>query len=52
MRSLVPDGDHFAFLDALRDSSVVNTVLVATYLLREYPTLRAEEAKAICAHPG
>ena len=49
MRSLVSDGDYFAFLDALRDSGEVNTVLAATYLVREYPNLRAEEAKAICA---
>ena len=45
----MPDGDYFAFLDALRDSGEVNTALAATYLVREYPNLRAEEAKAICA---
>ena len=49
MRSLAPDSEYFAFLDALRDSGGVNTVLAATYLAREFPNLRAEEAKAICA---
>ena len=49
MRSLVPDSKYFAFLDGLRDSSTVNTVLAASYLVREFPNLRAEEAKAICA---
>ena len=48
MRSLVSDGEYFAFLDALRDSGEVNTVLAASYLVREFPNLRAEEAKAIC----
>ena len=49
MRSLAPDSEYFAFLDELRDSGAVNTVLAASYLVREYPNLRAEEAKAICA---
>ena len=49
MRSLASDSDYFAFLDSLRDSGEVNTVLAASYLVREYPHLRAEEAKAICA---
>ena len=49
MRSLKPDSDYFAFLDALRDGGAVNTVLAAVYLVREYPNLRVEEAKAICA---
>ena len=48
MRSLVPDREYFAFLDALRDGGEVNTVLAATYLVREFPNLRPEEAKAIC----
>ena len=46
---MVPDGDYFASLDELRDSGEVNTVLAATYLVREFPNLKAEEAKAICA---
>ena len=49
MRSLVPDSKYFAFLDELRDSGTVNTVLAASYLAQEFPRLRAEEAKAICA---
>ena len=49
MRSLTPDSEYFAFLDELRDSGTVNTVLAASHLVREYPNLRAEEAKAICA---
>ena len=39
----------FFFLDALRDGRVVNTVLVAVYLVRECPNLRVEEARAIRA---
>ena len=49
MRSQVLDKEHFAFLDALRDGGGVNTMLAATYLVREYPNLRAEEGKAVCA---
>ncbi|MBQ9001127.1 MAG: hypothetical protein IJ087_04660 [Eggerthellaceae bacterium] len=49
MRSLKPDSEYFAFLDELRDGGTVNTVLAATYLVREFPGLRAEEAKAVCA---
>lgn len=49
MRSLNPDAEYFAFLDALRDSGEVNTMLAVSYLVREFPGLRAEEAKAICA---
>ena len=45
MRSLAPDSEYFAFLDGLRDSGEVNTVLAAAYLVREFPGLRAEEAK-------
>ena len=49
MRSLNSDAEYFTFLDELRDSGTVNTVLAASYLIREFPGLRAEEAKAICA---
>ena len=49
MRSLAPDSEYFALLDALRNSGEVNTVLAASRLVREHPHLRAEEAKAICA---
>ena len=48
MRSMRPDSEYSAFLDELRDSGTANTVLAASYLVREFPTLRAEEAKAIC----
>lgn len=50
MRSLKPDSEHFAFPDALREASGVSTMLAATYLVWEYPNLRAEEAKAVCAN--
>ena len=49
MRSLNPDAEYFAFLDALRDSGEVNTMLAVSDLVREFPGLRTEEAKAICA---
>jgi hypothetical protein len=48
VRSLNSDSEYFAFLDELRDSGTVNTVLAASYLVREFPGLRVEEAKAIC----
>ena len=50
MRSLATDSEYFAFLDALRDSGEVNTILAATYLVREFPNLRADEAKVVCAN--
>lgn len=49
MRSLNSDSEYFEFLDELRDGGTVNTVLAATYLVREFSGLRAEESKAICA---
>lgn len=48
MRNLLPDSEYFAYLDGLRDEGAVNTVLAASYLVREFPHLRPEEAKAIC----
>ena len=48
MRSLNPDSDYFEFLDELRDNGAANTVLAVSYLVREFPGLRSEEAKAIC----
>ena len=51
MRSLKSDNEYFAFLGALRDDGEVNTVLVASYLAREYPHLRAEEALG-CGSPA
>lgn len=49
MRSQVSDSEYYAFPDALRDGGAVNTVLAVTYLVREFPNLRAGDAKAICA---
>ena len=49
MRSLVPDENYFRFLDELRESRGVNIVLAPSALMREFPLLRNEEAKAICA---
>ena len=57
------DGEYFAFLDALhpkgtlslaalaraRDGGQANTVLAASLLVREFPGLRPEEARAVCA---
>lgn len=43
------DGKYFAFLDALRDRGDVNTVMAPVELIREFPGLGADEAKAICA---
>ena len=42
MRSLHTDEEHFALLDELKDGDEVNTVLAASYLVQEYPNLRAE----------
>ena len=39
MRSLNPDAEYFAFLDALRDSGEVNTMLAVSYLVREFLSL-------------
>ena len=49
MRSLVPDEKYFRFLDGLRESGGVNIVLAPGALMREFPTLHNEEAKAVCA---
>ena len=49
MRSLIPDKDYFAFLDNLRESEGVSMVHAPGALVSEFPTLRSEEAKAICA---
>lgn len=48
MRSLVADSTYFRFLDGLRDTGVATT-LAPMLLMQEFPTLRAEEAKAVCA---
>ena len=49
MRSLIPDEKYFGFLDGLRERGGVNIVLAPNALIREFPNLRSEEAKAICA---
>lgn len=51
MRGFYSDGDYFAYLDALalRDGGRANTVLAASLLVREFPGLRPEEARAVCA---
>ena len=49
MRSLNPDAEHFAFLDEMAASGTVDTVLAASYPVRESPGLRSEEAKAIAS---
>ena len=36
MRSLVADSEYFAFLDELRDSGTVNTVLAASRVKRHF----------------
>ena len=47
MRSLVSDDRYFKFLDGLNDDILVHTELAAVCLIQEFPTLRAEEAKAV-----
>jgi hypothetical protein len=49
VRSLAPDSEYFAFLDELAASGTVSAVPLASYLVWEFPRLRSEEAKAICA---
>jgi len=49
MRSLNPDTEYFKFLDSLRVRDDMNTTLAPVYLIREFPNLRSEEAKAVCA---
>ena len=49
MRSLIPDNEYFSFLDGMREKKGVNIVLAPSELIQEFPNLRSEEAKAICA---
>ena len=49
MRSLVPDEKYYRFLDDMRERGGINLMLAPHMLVREFPTLRNEEAKAICA---
>lgn len=48
LRCLVPDSVYFAYLDELYAEGAVD-VLVPHLLVREFPVLRAEEAKAVIA---
>lgn len=48
MRNMYPDAAYYEFLDELRDSGEVSTVLAPVALMGEFPNLRAEEAKAVC----
>ena len=49
MRSMYPDADYFAFLDEMREKGEISTVLAPVALIDEFPGLRPEEAKAVCA---
>ena len=49
MRSLVADSVYFGFLDETRSHGDFDAMLAPMYLMREFPTLRNEEAKAILA---
>lgn len=49
MRGFYSDGDYFVYLDALRDGGQARAVLAAILLVREFPGLRPEEARAVCA---
>lgn len=49
MRSMHPDAEYFAFLDEMREKGEVSTVLASVALMEEFPGLRPEEAKAVCA---
>ena len=43
------DKRYLAFLDALRDRGDVSTVMAPVELIREFPELGADEARAVCA---
>ena len=49
MRSIYPDVEYFAYLDEMRNSGEFDTVMAPVALMEEFPGLRAEEAKAVCA---
>lgn len=49
MRNMFPDTEYFAFLDKLRESGEENSVMAPLHLINEFPGLRREEAKAVCA---
>ena len=47
MRCLHPDAEYFRFLDAIGGESSQHPSLAAMMLAHEFPTLRAEEARAV-----
>ena len=49
MRSLFPDTRYFEFLDVLCADRRINVTLIPAFLVQEFPTLHAEEAKAVYA---
>lgn len=49
MRSIHPDAVYFEYLDKMRHTGDFNTVMAPVMLMGEFPGLRAEEAKAVCA---
>ena len=49
MESMRQKTKYFVFLDGLRNKGEVSTIMAPVELMKEFPDLRAEEAKAICA---
>ena len=49
MRSLFPDSDYFGFLDERRGDASVDIVIASSELMREFPWLKREEARAVFA---
>ena len=47
MRSLVSDRAYFEFLDKMRGENTSSTFEASVHLVREFPNLKREEAKAI-----
>lgn len=49
MKGMYQDADCFAFLDEMRDKGEMSTIMALVALIEEFPGLRPEEAKAVCA---
>ncbi|WP_124060509.1 hypothetical protein [Gordonibacter sp. Marseille-P4307] len=49
MRNMFPDTERFAFLNKPRESGEESSAMAPPYLVNEFPGLRREEAKAVCA---
>ena len=47
MRSLFPDSDYYGFLDERSDDVRVDIVAASSELMREFPCLKREEARAV-----